>query len=250
MADIEQIIDALLKEKIGHHLLDSGGAYGYIYERNRTEGYPTGLTKVDFYTDKENEERSIDITIPIYDFLKYNLIKDTETIELEKKLFRTFELNGFEPYEIYEVSHFLKKDKYHRIFGIKETGITSLEYTNTYNYEEYLSQTMLYVCFRIEDEDYVLLEIHNGCDVRSGYTYPQLFKLKDIQYFIMGQFDRYCECECGLNDYKVYGSDDPTDSGGAYVTESEIYERTYVDMRGNLRCRECDSVIKGGFIEW
>ena len=245
--EIEAVIDALLKEQIGHHLLDSGGAYGYIYERNRTEGYPTGLIPVDDYTS--GEDRSIDITIPVYDFLKYNLTKDEDAIALEKGLFFLFKKEGFEPYEIWEVSEWLKSPM-GKAFGIRKTGVTSLDYTNTYNYEEFLSQTLLYVCFSYEGDDYILLEVHNGCYVRSGYTYPQLFKLKDIEYFLMGQSDRFCQCNCGLNDYHIYGSDDPTDSDGNYVTENEIYERTYHDTKGNLRCRECDAVIKGGFVEW
>ena len=249
MADINQIIDELLKERIGHHLLDSGGAYGYIYERNRTEGYPTGLIKVDEYTNEEQKERSLDITIPVYDFLTYNLIKDDDTIRFEKELFKEFENNGFSPYEIYEVENYLKGEG-KAIFGITETGITSISYTNTYNYEEYLSQTLLYVTFSWNGDDYVLLEVHNGCDVRSGYTKPQLFKLKDIEYFLIGQVDRFCQCECGLNNYTIYGSDGPTDTDGEWVTESEIYKRTYRDTKGNVRCRECDKILKGGFLEW
>ena len=249
MADINKIIEDLLKEKIGHHLCDSGGAYGYIYERNREKGILKGLNPVDEYTDKETKERSIDITIPVYDFLTYNLIKDDDTIRFEKELFQEFENNGFEPYEIYEVEDYLNGEG-KALFGISETGITSISYTNTYNYEEYLSQTLLYVTFSYNGDDYVLLEVHNGCDVRSGYTKPQLFKLKDIEYFLIGQVDRFCQCDCGLNDYTIYGSDDPTDSDGNWVYKNEIYERTYLDNEGHLHCKECDSIIEGGFFEW
>lgn len=245
MSNIENVIDALLKEPIAHHMCDSGGAYGYIYERNQKEGYLKGLNAVGEWTDEELKERTLEITIPVFDFLKYNLEKDEDTIELEKALFKEFKDNGFEPYEIYEVSNWLKSTDW-----IEETGITSLEYTNTYNYEEYLSQTLLYICFSFNGDDYVLLEVHNGCDVRSGYTYPQLFKLKDIEYFLMGQFDRFCQCSCGLNDYSIYGADDPTDSAGSYVDKTEIYKRTYVDEDGNVRCKECGTIIKGGFVEW
>ena len=245
MSEIATIIDKLLKEPIAHHLCDSGGAYGYIYERNQTEGYLKGLNPVDEWSSDKTQERNLEITIPVFDFLKYNLEKDEETIELEQALFKEFKDNGFEPYEIYEVSDWLKSTDW-----IKETWATRLEYTNTYNYEEYLSQTLLYICFSYNGDDYVLLEVHNGCDVRSGYTYPQLFKLKDIEYFLIGQSDRFCQCECGLNDYTIYGSDDPTDSTGDYIGEDEIYKRTYVDDDGNVRCKECEDIIKGGFIEW
>lgn len=249
MIEIGNVVDNLLKEPIAHHLCDSGGAYGYIYERNQEEGYLKGLNPVEEYTDDKNQERTLEITIPVYDYLKYNLEKDEETVELQKELFERFKQNGFEPYEIFCVSNWLKSPE-GEAFGIEGTGFTSLDYTNTYNSDEYISQTLLYVCFRIDGEDYTLLEVHNGCDVRSGYTAPQLFKVKDIEYFIMGQFDRFCQCECGLNDYTIYGSDDPTESDGSYVDGYEIYKRTYVDSDGNVRCRDCDSIIEGGFIEW
>lgn len=248
MTDIETIIDKLLKEPIAHHLLDSGGAYGYIYERNQSEGYLKGLNPVEEYTDEERKERSLDITIPVYDFLKYNLEKDEE---IEKEIFEAIAANGINPYHIFEVEDFLNTHKVIGSHTISDTGIYNIKYINTYNSEEYLSQTLLWCPFRVDDyEDYIILEVHNGCDVRSGYTKPQIFKVKDIEYFGMGQFDRFCQCECGLNDYTIYGSDNPTDSSGAYICEDEIYERTYVDTDGNVRCKECDSIVEGGFIEW
>lgn len=249
MADIEIIIDKLLKEEIGKHMCDSGGAYGYQYERNRENGCLKGLNPVEEYTDEERKERTLDITIPIYDLLTYNLSKDEGTVEFEEELFKAFEENGFEPYEIYEVEDYLQNEGAD-FFGIESTGITSIKYVNTYNYEEYISQTLLYVTFACEGEDYVLLEVHNRCDVRSGYTYPQLFKIEDIEYFLMGMDERFCQCECGLNDYFIFGNDTPTDSSGAYIGEDEIYERTYVDKDGHVRCKECDDIIKGGFVEW
>ena len=249
MAEIKEVIDKILKEPIAHYLCDSGGAYGYIYERNQEEGYLKGLNPVEEYTDEDKKERRLYVTIPVYDLLTYNCVKDDDVIQFEKKLFKAFEERGFEPYEIYEVEEYLKNDG-KKEFGITETGISSLSYTNTYNYEEYISQTLLYITFSYDDDDYLLLEVHNGCDVRSGYTYPQLFKLEDIEYFLSGLSDRVCQCECGLNDYTFYGYDDVTDSDGEYVDANEIYKRTYVDKDDNVRCEKCKKIIKGGFMEW
>jgi hypothetical protein len=243
MANIYDIIDKLLKEPITHYLGDSGGAYGYQYEKNQKEGYLTGLNPVEEYTN--GNERTIEITIPIYDFLTYNLSKSEDTSNFEKELFKAFKENGFEPSEIYEVEEYLKSTE-----GIEETGLLPIKYYNTYNGEEFLSQTLLFCIFSANENDYVLLEVHNGCDVRSGYTSLQLFKIKDTEYFITGISDRFCQCECGLNDYTIYGSDDPSDSSGNYITPEEIYKRTYIDNEGNLRCKECNSIIEGGFIEW
>lgn len=243
--NIEKIIDDLLKQEISKFLGDSGGAYGYQYERNRENGYLTGLNPVDEYTDEEAGERSLDVTIPVYDFLTYNLVKDETTVGLEQQLFNELKLAGIEPYEIFEVADFLNNDMF--------TGIhldNKVEYVNTYNYEEYISQTLLYALISNGYDWFVLLEVHNGCDVRSGYTKPQLFRVKDWENFVTGMYDRKTECDCGLNDYTIYGTDDPTDSTGDYVSKEEIFNRTYVDDDGNVRCRDCDSIIKGGFIKW
>jgi hypothetical protein len=61
---------------------------------------------------------------------------------------------------------------------------------NTYNGEDALSQTIQYVYFELCDgiesssynrfrngEVYVVLQIHNGADVRGGYTAPKVFKV-------------------------------------------------------------------------
>lgn len=238
---IEKIIDNLLKEPIAHHLCDSGGAYGYQYERNQNEGYVKGLIPVDHYTNKE--ERILEVNIPIYDFLTYNLVKDEDAINFEKQLFIELENHNINPYHIFEVAEFLNSNLF--------TGINienEVKYINTYNYEEYLSQTLLYAPIYDGLDWYILLELHNGCDVRSGYTSPQIFKVKDIDCFLIGQFERKTECECGLNDYRLYRNE-ITDSNGN-VDGWDIYNRTFIDDEDYVRCKDCKKIIKGGFVEW
>lgn len=245
--NIETIIDNLLKEPIAHVLCDSGRPYGYRYEKNREEGYLKGLNPVDAYTNEDTKERTLEITIPVYDFLTYNLEKDTE---IEADILSDLETLGINPYDIYDVEEFLKNGKAGNHY-ISSTGIYDINYINTYNGEEFLSQTLLWCPFKVDDEDdYIFLEVHNGADVRSGYTKPQIFRVKDIEYWGLGQSDRKCECDCGLNDYTIYGSDTPTDSTGTYIYEDEIYERTYIDNEGKVRCKDCNSIIKGGFVKW
>ena len=50
---------------------------------------------------------------------------------------------------------------------------------NTYNYESDLSQTLQGANLSINNEEYILIQIHNGADVRGGYTDAKLFKLND-----------------------------------------------------------------------
>ena len=249
MADIKEVIDKLLKEPITHYLGDSGGAYGYQYERNQNEGYLKGLNPVEEWTDDDTNERTLEITIPVYDYLTYNLIKDSITCGIEEQLFDELKEAEIDPYSIYEVEDFLNNGK--TSFYVEPCfHQNEISYVNTYNYEEYLSQTLLYCTFSTGNEDYLLLELHNGCDVRSGYTKPQLFKIKDIEYFLISQSDRFCQCECGLNDYTISGSDDPTERNGDYIDGNEIWKRTYVDNDRNVRCKKCNSIVEGGFLEW
>lgn len=244
MADIKQIIDELLKEPIASVLGDSGGAYGYQFEKNQQNGYLTGLNPVDEYTD--GSERTLEVIIPVYDFLTYNLVKDEITIGLEKQLMQELEENDINKYHIFEVADFLNSGCF--------TGMhiqNKVEYVNTYNYEEYLSQTLLYAVLSNGYDNYVILEVHNGCDVRSGYTKPQLFKIKDLDYWYIGQYERCTVCDCGLNDYKLVGYDEIYESAcGDMIDKELVYDRTYVDDDANVKCRDCDSVIEGGFIKW
>ena len=48
---------------------------------------------------------------------------------------------------------------------------------NSYNGESSLSQVIQGTYVSIADNDYVVLQIHGGCDVRGGYTDAKLFKI-------------------------------------------------------------------------
>lgn len=50
---------------------------------------------------------------------------------------------------------------------------------NTYNGESDLVQTLQGANLTINDDEYILIQIHNGADVRGGYTDAKLFKLND-----------------------------------------------------------------------
>ena len=51
---------------------------------------------------------------------------------------------------------------------------------NTYNDSiQLLSQVLQGSFVKIYDKDYIILQIHNGCDVRGGYTHAKMFLLTD-----------------------------------------------------------------------
>ena len=50
---------------------------------------------------------------------------------------------------------------------------------NTYNGDSDLSQILQGAYLRINEEDYILIQIHNGADARGGYTDAKLFKMEE-----------------------------------------------------------------------
>lgn len=236
------IFDEILTEPITRYLGDSGGAYGYMYEKNRENGILKGYQECDFYRDDENKECELYPTVPLYDFLKYNCLETHWSDSIQEMIENKAKENNIDMYNIWEIEEICQD-----LFN--DTGITDIKWENTYNYDNKLSQIIQFLTFNYEGLDYVLLQIHNGCDVRSGYTYPQVFELNDIEYFFMGINDCSIECECSNMSLTMYDCNEYNDIDGD-INEHDIYERTYVDNDGKLRCKECNAIIKSGFMEY
>jgi len=51
---------------------------------------------------------------------------------------------------------------------------------------------------------YIILQIHNGCDVRGGYTQPRIFRLLEDDdgdfLFFMDEYSARCECTSAYAD--------------------------------------------------
>lgn len=58
---------------------------------------------------------------------------------------------------------------------------------NTYNGEDLLSQTLQWTGFSLpqDGDDYILLQIHGGADVRGGYTRPRVFRVGIDEHSIL-----------------------------------------------------------------
>ena len=54
----------------------------------------------------------------------------------------------------------------------------------TYNTENNLSQDLQYVLFSTSTNEYVLLQSHNGCDARGGFSKPRVFECADAAPFL------------------------------------------------------------------
>lgn len=190
--ETNQVISEMLQENTGRHMLDSGGAYGRNWERNQNR---------DFAEEEESysEFRSwgdgleIEVTHNLYHWL-------TDRVEYDEKLQGLFDDFANLPGNEDEGWLTLMENFAKRLGGKGLYGDGEPMTINTYNGEDLLSQTIQYTYFEIyedvygppslqdaDDEgevivdagDYVLLQIHGGCDVRGGYTAPKVFRVKD-----------------------------------------------------------------------
>ncbi|PNX45319.1 MAG: hypothetical protein BV459_08855, partial [Thermoplasmata archaeon M11B2D] len=158
----------MLVENTGVHMLDSGGAYGRAWQRNRTV---TNWDEIpDISIDIDDEERcQFSVIRSTYHFLVNNLLYDEECERLEK-WFKAWARDGKMNKETW--IHCMEKFP-------EELGAGDIKSYNTYDGENVLNQVLQFVCFSWDDNEWVLLQVHGGCDVRGGYSIPKVFKELD-----------------------------------------------------------------------
>lgn len=238
-----EIIKNMMCENTGRNLLDSGDAYGRHYEENQN-GIMTGPQKVDFWTDGE-KETELNPIVPLYDFLTYNLEVDGDSERFEDEFYNYIKVNDLNPYSVVDIEETIK------VIG-EYSGYADLEMINTYNYESILSQTIQFIMFSDGyDNIYVCLQIHNGCDVRGGYTLPKIFYVENPEYFITGTTDAIISCGCRDYNYYDYDYIERYD-GEDYISidDEYIFNHTYVDDNGDLRCKDCGELLMSEFWEY
>jgi len=165
---VNQLLYEMLTESTGAHLLDSGGAYGRHWQENRKR------TLDDFLAEPEvtpvfYEETLEYCTISVFHYLRYNLSLDELCDEFNE---RFIPAEDWKAEQVYGTSAAGEKFLLDRGARIHDTE-------NTYNYGSILSQTLQYSILEVDGEYYILLQLHNGCDVRGGYTDARLFHLDE-----------------------------------------------------------------------
>lgn len=188
------ILQAMLTENTGRHMLDSGGAYGRHWERNQGKNF---ADEPPFTADWRWGE--IDITASVFheleDRVEYEPVVDAFFERWATTGERAHE--GWFPLAQQFVEEFIPDAR-----GLYRDGGPIV--VNTYNEETMLSQVVQYVYFTIDDEvqldadgevvldadAYVFLQIHGGCDVRGGYTQMRIFRLTgydEAEWFDLGR---------------------------------------------------------------
>jgi translation initiation factor 2 beta subunit (eIF-2beta)/eIF-5 len=169
--EVQELVYKMLTENTGTALGDSGGAYGRNWERNQKK------TIEDF--DKELEVK-VSLDKDGYLYRDVSVFHYLSGLELDDTC-REFNKINTEPEDWNSELYGVSKKGYNylvKVFGEDAINQAIENYINTYNYDSDLSQTLQYTI--IEDE-WILMQIHGGCDVRGGYTDAKLFKLSGFQ---------------------------------------------------------------------
>lgn len=244
----DKIIADMLTESTGTHFMDSGDAYGRHWEENQRNGIKTGSQPVFFYIDDDNKSCSISPIIPIFDFLS-STVEYTEECQMLESLL---------PHLNYDILHYIEDvianpSNYDSTLQVFErNSLFDSKVTNSYNYDNTLSQVMLYVWFEYDCDDYIAISIHNGCDVRGGYTDIHIFKVNWAEEMHMAQFEANIQCKCGMHNYQQL---DPNyivynNQYDNKLNDKFVYTHSYEDENGDLRCKYCNELIIGEMIDF
>lgn len=262
----EEVLLGMLKENTGRHMLDSGGAYGRMWERNQTRDLAAEPeTRIKFSRYGRTKEYSeISVTHSTYHFLRNNLRFSPEWQAKFDAYVSANDADGSKSWLALMDAFMESVDAWSPFDSRKSNPLT----VNTYNHESLLDQTLQYIVGKVEDEEsgweetVVLLQIHGGCDVRGGYTAPKAFILDgndEYGFFNDTQFYVGCsECDEGrwyndggsrtsndyghkpLEDYHIVPHGEETDLGPATITlTAPVKGMIYVDENGIGHCPCC-----------
>jgi len=201
MTKTAETLKAMLVENTGTHMLDSGGAYGRSWQQNKGRDFaaePAATITV--------EEGYIDIRRSTFHFLNECLEFD-ETLNARFLAFNKKRDPGDQIPWLTQMEEFADSIEASGIYG-EGAPVT----VNTYNHDSLLDQVIQYVYFEIDEQGYVLLQVHGGCDVRGGYTAPKAFRcnIEDSQS-IFSDGDATITCKGGDHRWYVQEGDWDTD---------------------------------------
>ena len=212
---IEQRVYNMLTENTGIHPMDSGMAEGRGWQKNQKKTLNDFIKepRVTYEIDGDGKDSSdINPTVSLFHYLVNNLEED-EICEA----FNRLPCKEWDS-EYYGISQ--KQEEYllNRL-GLSPVG----EAGNSYNDDSMLSQVIQWQGFTNDGTniaDYILLQIHNGADVRGGYTDAKLFKICNDSGYFTGCPDVYGEID-GIEVSTTYdGSTLLDDDGNAIKIES------------------------------
>ncbi|KKL58045.1 hypothetical protein LCGC14_2229330 [marine sediment metagenome] len=252
MSTSKKII-AMLKENTGKHFLDSGGNNNRGWQKNQVRTFKNEKS-CNLEISTYNDTLEVDITFNIYHYLNAFLELNLATRYLNTRFKKFCNLDN-------DASYLALMEGF-----CKENLKVEFNTINTYNYDNLLSQVIQYVHFNWDNKEFIILQVHNGCDVRGGYTVPCVFEITNLDYFRLAQTDASLCCvgskiaETGGIDFKTseltpvkkqrlacknnWSSDDTYHWYYQGCSSDEKPLKNYVYAKdGKLYCKDCQGEI-------
>ena len=195
--DIEQVIYDMMTESTGTHMLDSGGGSNRHWQRNQLKSID------DFKNEPHITIEDKDTKYPYAEIsVFHHLVNSLEYLEDETN--DLIEWISKDPYEYWRnpegrcISSMDTIEQY-MAKNYANDDINLVHHTNTYNGESSLSQVLQVISVGdTYDCDVIALSIHNGADVRGGYTDYKLFEINCESFYCSymdeEQVQDYLEC--------------------------------------------------------
>lgn len=194
--DIEQVIYDMLTESTGTHMLDSGGGSNRHWQRNQLKSIDDFKNEPHITIENDGEYKYAEISV------FHHLVNSLEYLEDETD--HLIEWISEDPYSYRNnpdgrcISSMDTIEQY-MAKNYANDDMNLVHHTNTYNGESSLSQVLQVISVGdTYDCDVIALSIHNGADVRGGYTDYKLFEINCESFYFSymdeEQVQDYLEC--------------------------------------------------------
>lgn len=170
MNKTKKLIYEMLTECTGKHMCDSGFDNGRHWQRNQKKTIEDFENEPEEHIYKEGDYIYRDLSVFHYlsELELDDICNEFNKINTDCK---DWDATTNDDNFIYGVS----SKSWHELTEFND--VTIQRTWNTYNGDSDLSQVLQGSNLTINDDEYILLQIHNGADVRGGYTDAKLFKL-------------------------------------------------------------------------
>jgi hypothetical protein len=173
MNNTKKLIYEMLTECTGKHICDSGFDNGRHWQRNQKKSIEDFENEPEEHIYKEDGYIYRDLSVFHYlsELQLDDICNEFNKINTDCN---DWDATTNDDNFIYGVS----KEAWHELTEFNDVAIDRT--WNTYNGESDLTQVLQGSNLTINDDEYILIQIHNGADVRGGYTDAKLFKLNDV----------------------------------------------------------------------
>lgn len=165
----EDLIYSMLTENTGSHFLDSGGGGGRMWQRNQEKTIEDFRNEPEESYEFDHENGWLTRTCSLFHYLS-ELVQDNLCREFNRLQDEGNEEDGEIFYRVEQEAE--------NLLGYTNKRDEPTEF-NSYNGDSDLSQVIQGKNLFLNEEHYLLLQIHGGADVRGGYTKAKLFLLQD-----------------------------------------------------------------------